>query len=150
MTQPQPMQVRRRGGATRGDHGSYVAPTVPPTAPATPASTPADSSSAIGPDVPAGRSPRRSRAAAVSDAQRAAAAAYDAKPKVIVRGVDPDVYYKLRAIYKHQLHSPDGIEGWSEFGRQLLRNFVEQYESEHGEMTGGEDVELPPGRRVGT
>ena len=76
-------------------------------------------------------------------------AAYDAKPKFIVRGVDDDVYYALRAIYKHQLHSPDGIEGWSEFGRHLLRDYVDQYEKQHGDMTGGEDVELPPGRRVG-
>lgn len=68
---------------------------------------------------------------------------------MIVRGVDQEVYYKLRAIYKHQLRSPDGIEGWSEFGRQLLSDYVDQYEAQHGEMTGGEDVELPPGRRIG-
>ncbi len=145
---PQPLQVRRRGGAKRGDHGSYVAPEAPKT-PKTPgAPTP---SASIGTDTARSGRTRSGRTVGkpVTDAAAAAKAAYDAKPKVIVRGVDPDVYYKLRAIYKHQLRSPDGIEGWSEFGRQLLRDIVEQYEKEHGEMTGGENVELPAGRRMG-
>lgn len=145
---PQPLQVRRRGGAKRGEHGSYVAPEAPE-APETPvAPTP---SASIGTDTPrSGRTPgRRTVGKPVTDAAAAAKAAYDAKPKVIVRGVDEDVYYKLRAIYKHQLRTPEGIEGWSEFGRQLLRDFVDQYEKQHGEMTGGEDVELPAGRRMG-
>ena len=152
-TSPQPMQVRRRGGAKRGDHGTYVAPTAAPEAPQPAATARPAASGRIGTDgSDTSVAPRRrSRAAApVSDAQRAASAAYDAKPKVIVRGVDVDVYHKLRAIYKHQLRSPDGIEGWSEFGRALLRDYVEGYEQEHGEMTGGEDVELPAGRRVGS
>lgn len=149
MTNPQPLQVRRRGGAKRPDHGTYVAPAASPATTTTPAaSVPSD---AIGSDVPEPARPARRRAStSSSEARRAANAAYDAKPKVIVRGVDEDVYFKLRAIYKHQLRGPDGIEGWSEFGRQLLRDYVQQYENEHGEMTGGEDVELPPGRRVGT
>lgn len=147
MTSPQPMQVRRRGGAKRGDHGSYLAPTAAPPAPTSEPSGPISSDTS---DPPAARARRRRAGKPVSEAQAAARAAYDAKPKVIVRGVDEDVYYKLRAIYKHQLHAPNGIEGWSEFGRQLLRNYVEQYERQHGEMTGGEDVELPSGRRVRT
>jgi hypothetical protein len=150
MTSPQPMQVRRRSGAKRGDHGSYVTPTAPtPTAPA-PVSEPSGPIGSDGSDRPATRTRQRRVGKPVTDAQAAARAAYDAKPKVIVRGVDEDVYHKLRAIYRHQLRSPDGIEGWSEFGRHLLRGYVEQYEQEHGQMTGGEDVELPPGRRVGT
>jgi hypothetical protein len=79
----------------------------------------------------------------------AAKAAYDAKPKIIFRGVDEELYFKLRAIYKHQLRSADGVEGWSEFGREvLLRGFVAQYERDHGPMAGGEEVRLPSGRRV--
>ena len=150
---PQPMEVRRRTGSKRGDHGTYVART--PAAPAAPADTTAtrqsDTSTAIGSDGAehSGSRQRRRVAQPVSDAQLAARAAYDAKPKFIVRGLDDDVYYALRAIYKHQLHRPDGIEGWSEFGRHLLRDYVDQYEQQHGDMTGGEDVELPPGRRVG-
>lgn len=147
---PQPMEVRRRTGSKRGDHGTYVAPTAagPAAAADATATRRSDTSGAIGSD---GAGPRRRKRVAqpVSDAQLAARAAYDAKPKFIVRGVDDDVYYALRAIYKHQLHSPDGIEGWSEFGRHLLRDYVDQYEKQHGDMTGGEDVELPPGRRVG-
>ncbi len=149
---PQPMEVRRRTGSKRGDHGTYVAPN--PATPAAPAETTprqSDTSGAIGSDgAERGGSGRRRRVAQpVSEAQLAARAAYDAKPKFIVRGLDDDVYYALRAIYRHQLHSPDGIEGWSEFGRHLLRDYVDQYERQHGDMTGGEDVELPPGRRVG-
>jgi hypothetical protein len=146
---PQPLQVRRRGGAKRGDHGSYVAPEASESAEA-PAS-PAPSAS-IGTDTTrSGRSRgRRAVGRPVTDAAAAAKAAYDAKPKVIFRGVDEETYYKLRAIYKHQLRSPDGIEGWSEFGRAVvLQQFVDQYEKEHGEMTGGEHVELPAGRRMG-
>lgn len=153
MTNPQPMQVRRRGGAKRGDHGTYVAPTAPPAAtPATKTPTLSASSGSIGSDVSVPASGRRPRRVArpVTDAQAAARAAYDAKPKVIVRGVEEDVYYKLRAIYKHQLRTPEGIEGWSEFGRQLLRDYVEGYEQAHGAMSGGENVELPPGRRIGS
>ena len=152
MTSPQPLQVRRRGGAKRGDHGSYVT-AEPPESAETPtaAPTPSVPSASIGADTArSGRTRgRRTVGAPVTDAAAAAKAAYDAKPKVIVRGVDEDVYYKLRAIYKHQLRTPDGIEGWSEFGRQLLRDYVDQYEHEHGEMTGGENVELPAGRRIG-
>ena len=149
MTSPQPLQVRRRGGAKRGDHGSYVTPE-PPDRPETPP-TPSAPSESIGTDTARSghaRS-RRTVGAPVTDAAAAAKAAYDSKPKVIVRGVDEDVYYKLRAIYKHQLRTPNGIEGWSEFGRQLLRDYVDHYEQQHGEMTGGENVELPAGRRIG-
>ena len=154
MTSPQPMQMRRRGGAKRGDHGSYIAPEVEtPAAQQTERPAPSmEPSGAIGADTPrsavASSRPRRV-GKPITDAAAAAKAAYDAKPKVIFRGVDEDVYFKLRAIYKHQLRSPDGLEGWSEFGRQLLRDYVEQYEQTHGEMTGGEDVELPVGRRLG-
>lgn len=150
MTSPQPMQVRRRGGAKRGDHGSYVAPATPPASSTPAVSEPSGPISSDASDRSAPHAPRRRVGKPVTEAQAAARAAYDAKPKVIVRGVDEDVYYKLRAIYRHQLHTPGGIEGWSEFGRQLLRNYVVQYEQQHGEMTGGENVELPPGRRVGS
>lgn len=141
MTNPQPMQVRRRSGAKRGDHGTYLVPTAP-------ADAAADTSGAFSAEESDSTSENRRRRrapASVSEAQRAASAAYDAKPKVIVRGVDEDLYFKLRAIYKHQLRRPDGIEGWSEFGRQLLRDYVAAYENEHGEMTGGETVKLNPG-----
>jgi hypothetical protein len=152
---PQPLQVRRRSGAKRGDHGTYVAPEAatpaaePPSTPA-PSTAASEPSGSIGTDRPRSAGVRGRRVGKpITDAAAAAKAAYDAKPKVIVRGVDEDVYFKLRAIYKHQLRSPDGIEGWSEFGRQLLRDYVEKYEQAHGEMTGGEDVELPAGRRLG-
>jgi hypothetical protein len=147
---PQPLQVRRRRGAKRGDHGSYVAPeTTPPARPRPEPSAPEPSGS-IGTDghrTTAARARRGGKP--ITEGAAAAKAAYDAKPKVIVRGVDEDVYFKLRAIYKHQLRRPDGIEGWSEFGRQLLRDYVERYEQAHGEMTGGENVKLPAGRRMG-
>lgn len=150
---PQPLQVRRRGGAKRGDHGTYVTPetTAPAAEPSsTPSTAASEPSGSIGTDRPRSAGARGRRVGKpITDAAAAAKAAYDAKPKVIVRGVDEDVYFKLRAIYKHQLRSADGIEGWSEFGRQLLRDYVEEYEDAHGEMTGGEDVELPPGRRIG-
>lgn len=150
---PQPMTVRRRGGAKRGDHGSFVG-AEPTQAVAQEPAVGADTSGTIGTDntrsarAVAGR--RRATKPA-TDATAAAKAAYDARPKVIFRGVDEETYYKLRAIYKHQLRSADGVEGWSEFGRAVvLQRFVEQYEQVHGEMTGGEAVELPSGRTVGT
>lgn len=152
MTDPQPMKLRR-GGAKRGDHGSYVAPepqaepgrrTSADNAPAP------EPSRSIGTDTPRSVTRTRRVGASITPAAAAAKAAYDAKPKVIFRGVDEDVYYKLRAIYKHQLRSADGVEGWSEFGRAVvLQAFVDQYEQVHGEMAGGEDVELPTGRRLG-
>lgn len=140
---PQPMQVTRRRGAKRGDHGTYVTTVAGDTTAATP-------SGVIGSDNPRSTNPSRRRVPKpTTDAAAAAKAAYDARPKVIFRGVDEDLYYKLRAIYKDQLHRPGGIEGWSEFGREvLLRQFVDQYEQAHGEMSGGEDVELPAGRRA--
>ncbi len=151
MTDPQPMKVRRRGGAKRGDHGSYVV--AEPQAQAAPAA-PADDGPAPQPSRSirtdttrsVTRTPREGQS--ISPAASAAKAAYDAKPKVIFRGVDQDVYYSLRAIYKHQLRSVDGIEGWSEFGRKLLRDYVDQYEQVHGEMVGGQEVTLPTGRRL--
>jgi hypothetical protein len=149
---PQPMQMRRRGGAKRGDHGSFVGADATQAGPTEPAATPT-ASGAIGTDSTRSTTepaapPRRRVAKPVADATAAAKAAYDARPKVIFRGVDEETYYKLRAIYKHQLRSADGIEGWSEFGRHLLSHYVDQYEQAHGEMTGGETVELPPGRRL--
>lgn len=152
MTDPQPMKLRR-GGAKRGDHGSYVTPE--PQAEAGPPTSgdnaPApEPSRSIGTDTPRSVTRTRRVGKSITPAAAAAKAAYDAKPKVIFRGVDEDVYYKLRAIYKHQLRSADGIEGWSEFGRAVvLQSFVDQYEQVHGEMAGGEDVELPTGRRLG-
>ena len=146
MTSPQPMQMRRRGGAKRGDHGSYVAGE--PDQPTSAASAPA---AAVGADAtrPAAAG-RRRVGKPITEAAAAAKAAYDAKPKVIFRGVDEELYFKLRAIYKHQLRNADGIEGWSEFGRAVvLQQFVDQYEQVHGRMVGGEDVKLPPGRRMG-
>lgn len=146
MTSPQPMQVRRRG-AKRGDHGTYVVPAAAPaeTTPAGPIGT--DTTRLV---EPTASSWRRRTAAAPSDATARAKAAYDARPKVIFRGVDEDTNDKLRAIYKHQLHQPDGIEGWSEWGRTILAEFVAQYERTHGEMTGGGHVELHPGRVAGS
>lgn len=141
MTDPQPMKVRR-GGAKRGEHGSYVAPD------AARAASPAPvAAGTIGTDTtPAAATRPRRVGKPITAAQAAAKVAYDAKPKVIFRGVDEDVYHSLRAIYKHQLHTAEGIEGWSEFGRHLLRNYVDQYEQVHGEMAGGEEIELPTGR----
>lgn len=134
MTPPtaQPMSLRR-GGAKRGNHGTILT-----SAPADP--TPSES---IGTDTtrterPPARAassstPRQAAAAApVSDAAARAKAAYDAKPKVIFRGVDKETADKLQAIYKHQLHQPGGVEGWSEWGRILLRDLVAQYEKKHG------------------
>ncbi len=152
MTDPQPMKLGR-GGAKRGDHGSYVTPEPQaeaglPAAAADPGSAP-ELSRSIGTDTPRSVTRTRRVGKSITPAAAAAKAAYDAKPKVIFRGVDEDVYYKLRAIYKHQLRSADGIEGWSEFGRAVvLQTFVDQYEQAHGEMAGGEDVELPTGRRL--
>jgi len=143
---PQPMQVRR-GGAKRGEHGTYVAPAATAAGPP-PASRPAPRSEPIGTDsarTSGGRS-RVKAAAPISDATARAKAAYDAKPKVIFRGVDEEINAKLRAIYKHQLHQAGGVEGWSEWGRGVLQQIVDQYEQVHGEMTGGEDVHLQPGR----
>jgi hypothetical protein len=154
MTSPQPMQMRRRGGAKRGDHGSYVAPAAEtpearrPQKPA-PNSKPSGANRTGTPRSAGAASGPRRVGKPISEAAAAAKAAYDAKPKVIFRGVDEDVYFKLRAIYKHQLREADGVEGWSEFGRAVvLQQFVDQYEQVHGKMTGGENVQLPAGRRV--
>lgn len=129
-TAPQPMNIRRQG-AKRGDHGPYIDP-----------ETPTDY---IGTDTTrAARTPR-----GAGDSTARAKAAYDARPKVIFRGVEPDTDAKLRAIYRHQLHRPGGIEGWSEWGRTLLDDFIDRYEREHGDV--GEDTEpLRAGRRTGT
>ncbi len=144
MTSPQPMQLRRRGGAKRGDHGSYVAPTEPSDVP-----TPSDHSESIGTDHSRSAANRGAQPEITSSATARAKAAYDAKPKVIFRGVDEEVDAKLRAIYKHQLHQPGGVEGWSEWGRTVLEEFVAQYEQRHGAMAGGESVQLRPGRIKG-
>ncbi len=145
MTSPQPMQLRRRGGAKRGDHGSYVAQTEVFQAPTT-----SDSLGSIGTDSPSSRSSvDRGTPPVTSNATARAKAAYDAKPKVIFRGVDEEVDAKLRAIYKHQLHQPGGVEGWSEWGRTILEEVVAQYEHHHGNMAGGETVRLRPGRIKG-
>jgi len=145
MTSPQPMQLRRRGGAKRGDHGSYVAQTEASQVPTT-----SDPSRSIGTDNSPSRSSADSGTPPVtSTATARAKAAYDAKPKVIFRGVDEEVDAKLRAIYKHQLHQPGGVEGWSEWGRTILEEVVAQYEQHHGNMAGGETVRLRPGRIKG-
>jgi len=139
------MQLRRRGGAKRGDHGSYVTPTEVSQAPTT-----LDSSGSIGTDSSSSRSSvDRGTPPATSYATARAKAAYDAKPKVIFRGVDEEVDAKLRAIYKHQLHQPGGVEGWSKWGRTILEEVVAQYEQHHGNMAGGETVRLRPGRIKG-
>lgn len=156
MTQPQPMQLRR-GGAKRGDHGSYVAPPPPdqadadvdttPTAPTAPTAL----TESIGADnaPSAAVEPRGRRTVTpAGDATARAKAAYDARPKITFRGVDEDVAGKLKAIYKDQLHRPGGVEGWSEWGRSLLAEIVTQYEQRHGDMSGGEDVQLRAGRVV--
>lgn len=146
MTRPtaQPMSLRR-GGAKRGSHGTIL----------TPVSADPTPSESIGTDTPRTERPatraassstlRQTAAAPVGDAAARAKAAYDAKPKVIFRGVDKEIADKLQAIYKHQLHQPGGVEGWSEWGRILLRDLVAQYEKKHGavEVT---DVKLRSGR----
>lgn len=146
MTTPQPMTVRR-GGTKRGDHGSFIAPVAPPAA-----ETPSDTIGAGSVRAGASRTRRAvergSASATTMDATARAKAAYDAKPKVIFRGVDEEIADKLKAIYKAQLHSPEGIEGWSEWGRTVLADFVADYERRHGPVSGGEAVALRAGRVV--
>jgi hypothetical protein len=143
---PQPMTVRR-GGAKRGDHGPYVAPV-------TAAPEVSEPTGRIGADTaqPAATPARgrRTVAATPSDAAARAKAAYDAKPKVIFRGVEGDTVDRLKAMYKDQLHKPGGIEGWSEWGRSLLESIVDQYEQTNGPLPAGQDVQLRPGRVAGT
>jgi hypothetical protein len=59
-----------------------------------------------------------------------------------------DVTVQVQVIYKAR--NCRALFDWSEFGRQLLSNYVDQYEAEHGEMAGGEDVELPLGAAWGS
>ena len=144
---PQPMAVRR-GGVKRGDHGPYVAPVA--------ASAPAlsEPSSRIGTDrsrsaTPSARA-RRPVQPTSSDAAARAKAAYDAKPKVTFRAVDEDTVDQLKAMYQDQLHKPGGIEGWSEWGRTLLKQLVDQYEQANGPLPTGQNIQLRPGRVAGT
>jgi hypothetical protein len=141
---PQPMAVRRRGGAKRGDHGSYVTPVAP-------ALNVSEPSSRIGTDSPAPSNRGGSTAATTpSDSAARAKAAYDAKPKVVFRAVDEDTVDRLKAIYKDQLHKPGGIEGWSEWGRSLLERIVDQYEQDNGPLPTGHDIQLRAGRVAGS
>jgi hypothetical protein len=147
MTSPQPMRLRR-GGAKRGDHGSYLAPAANQ-APPTESSVPAGP---IGADNPrsGASSPGLQTLKPAGESTARAKAAYDARPKVTFRGIDEEIADKLKAIYKHQLHTPGGVEGWSEWGRTVLEEFVNQYEQVHGDMSGGQDVKLRAGRIAGT
>ena len=144
---PQPMAVRR-GGAKRGDHGPYVAPV------AAPAPEVSDPTGRIGADtaqpVAAPARGRRTVTPTPSDAAARAKAAYDAKPKVTFRAVEQDTVDRLKAMYKDQLHKPGGIEGWSEWGRCLLEQIVDQYEQANGPLPTGQDVQLRPGRVAGS
>lgn len=144
---PQPMAVRR-GGAKRGDHGSYVTPVA-----ASPAEV-SEPSGRIGADTArTGAAPARGRRTVTptpSDAAARAKAVYDAKPKVIFRAVDEDTAYKLKAMYQDQLRKPGGIEGYSEWGRALLKQLVDQYEQDNGPLPSGQDIQLRPGRVAGT
>lgn len=164
---PHPMQVRR-GGAKRGDHGTYLAARTQETEhPQPPAPTPSGPISPIGTDpTPVnafdtiGHDPVLSDPILSNDknaqppppyrptdAAARAKAAYDAKPKVIFRGVDEIVNGKLRAIYKHQLHQPGGVEGWSEWGRlAVLEAFIAAYERENGKIDADPSVQLKAGR----
>ncbi|SOD72877.1 hypothetical protein SAMN05892883_2196 [Jatrophihabitans sp. GAS493] len=145
---PQPLNMRR-GGAKRGNNGSYVTPA--PVAPAAEVSEPSDR---IGTDTARTTSaPARGRRTVTprpSDAAARAKAAYDAKPKVIFRAVDEDTAYKLKAMYQDQLHKPGGIEGYSEWGRVMLKQLVDQYEQANGPLPTGHDIQLRPGRVAGT
>jgi hypothetical protein len=85
-----------------------------------------------------------------SDAGARAKAAYDAKPKVTFRAVDEETVGRLKAMYKHQLHKPGGIEGWSEWGRSLLEQIVDRYEQTNGPLPTGQDVQLRRGRVAGS
>jgi hypothetical protein len=134
MTDPQPLGLRR--GARRGDHGTFITPHD---------GSPSEPVAPIGTDTTR-TTPNEPQTRQSSDATARAKAAYDRRPKVIFRGVDQATYDKLRAIYKHQLHQPGGIEGWSEWGRQLLATFVTQYEQDHGELLSAGSVLLPSGR----
>jgi hypothetical protein len=144
---PQPMAVRR-GGAKRGEHGSYVAPVTAP-----PAEVP-EPSDRIGADTPrpvtAPARGRRTVTPTPSDAAARAKAVYDAKPKVIFRAVDEDTAYKLKAMYQDQLRKPGGIEGYSEWGRAVLKQLVDQYEQANGPLPNGQDIRLRPGRVAGS
>lgn len=167
---PQPMQVRR-GGAKRGDHGTYLAARTQETEhPQPPAPTPSGPISPIGTDptpldtvgtvgtigpnpvlsdsiLPKDRSAQPPPPYRPTDAAARAKAAYDAKPKVIFRGVDELVNGKLRAIYKHQLHQPGGVEGWSEWGRlAVLEAFINAYERQNGKIDADPNVQLKAGR----
>jgi hypothetical protein len=164
---PQPMQVRR-GGAKRGDHGTYLAARTQETEhPQPPAPTPSVPISPIGTDPTSvnafdtiahnpvqsdpilsnDRNAQPSPPYRPTDAAARAKAAYDAKPKVIFRGVDEIVNGKLRAIYKHQLHQPGGVEGWSEWGRlAVLEAFIAAYERENGKIDADPSVQLKAGR----
>ena len=161
MTDPQPMKVRRRSGpksgAKRGDHGRYVALGSP---------TPADPVAAMSTDdlvagdadrsadehsARARTAQRREPAATTtakppSPAQRQSKADYDARPKVIFRGVSQDTYLKLRAMYRRQLGDKDGVLGWSEWGWHILDGVVAQEEQQRGELDTDVDIELPVGR----
>lgn len=155
---PQPMQLRR-GGARRGDHGTFVsAEQRVPTTESEPSASAAMADKHSKPDV-LGAAPELEsiqRAVSVlngsddtgtaSSALARAKAAYDAKPKVIFRGIDAETNDKLRGIYKHQLHRPGGIEGWSEWGRSVLAQFVADYEAEHGTVEIETASRLRPGR----
>ncbi len=155
---PQAMQVRRQGGAKRGDHPAFVSgpnrdddvsvpigtetPRKISAGPIPIIPTVSDPIATVVPD-PALRPPE----AKITDATARAKAAYDAKPKVIFRGVDTEVNGKLRAIYKHQLHQPGGIEGWSEWGRTILEAVIENYEHAHGPLVVEPASPLRSGRR---
>lgn len=157
MSDPQPMKVRRRGGAKRGDHGTYVAPethsdtdaggdtdTITETAAAGAGRAAAETRSRQRGDG------RRSRAdettSTITPGQRQSKANYDARPKVIFRGVSQDTYLKLRAMYRRQLRDDDGVLGWSEWGRYILDGVVALEEKRHGELDTAVEIALPVGQ----
>jgi len=167
------MQVGRRGGAKRGDHPTFVAAGMeqhaisaetlsvsirpePPDALRTDTALAghiADSPSVsvpIDPVVPDMSPLPLTADIKVSAAAARAKAAYDARPKVVFRGVDQEVNDKLRAIYKHQLHQRGGVEGWSEWGRTVLEGYIGDYERVHGAVPVELMGPLRAGRRPGS
>lgn len=158
MSDPQPMKVRRRDGVKRGDHGTYVAPETHADTDAGGDTDTITEAPAAGADRAAAESRSRQRAnerrsqvdktsaSSITPGQRQSKAAYDARPKVIFRGVSQETYLKLRAMYRRQLRDDDGVLGWSEWGRYILDGVVALEEQQHGELDTAVAVDLPVGQ----
>jgi hypothetical protein len=139
---PRPMQVvRPRTGVARGDHGTFTDPVAPQS------ERPAAGSSRPDPDVSESTTADlRAAGSRTTSTAASSKANYDARGKIIWRGVDDETYGKLRAMYREQLRREDGIDGWSEWGRYVLQRMVAEYETRHGELDPTAHVALRSGR----